>query len=75
MQKLLITSAFVLSFTGLAFAMQEGIPNPYFVAIHMESGACVIMNKEPNAKYFKTMGKYGSMEDAHKAMGGMKECS
>jgi hypothetical protein len=33
------------------------------------------MMKEPNAKYFKTMGKYGSIEDAHKAMGGMKECS
>jgi hypothetical protein len=75
MQKLLIASAFVLAFTGFAFAKQEGIPNPYFVAIHMESGACVIMDKEPNAKYFKTMGKYDSMEAAHKAMGGMKECS
>ena len=75
MQKLLITTAFVLSLTGAAFAAQEGFPNPYFVAIHNDSGACVIMNKEPNAKYFKTMGKYGSMEDAHKAMGSMKECS
>jgi hypothetical protein len=49
--------------------------NAFFVAIHNDTGACVIMMKEPNAKYFKTMGKYGSIEDAHKAMGGMKECS
>jgi hypothetical protein len=74
MQKLLIASAFVFTFAGLALAGPEGFPNPYFVAIHNDSGACVIMNKEPNPKYFKTMGKYGSMEDAHKAMGGMKEC-
>ena len=74
MQKTLIAAAFVLAFTGIAVAKQEGFTNPYFVAIHMDSGACVIMNKEPNAKYFKTMGKYDSMETAHKAMGGMKEC-
>jgi len=75
MQKLLIAAAFALTFSGLAFAAPEGIPNPYFVAIHTDSGACVVMNKEPNAKYFKTMGKYGSMEAAHTAMGGMKECA
>jgi hypothetical protein len=75
MQKFLIASAFVLTFSGLAFAAPEGIPNPYFVAIHNDSGACVVMNKQPNAKYFKTMGKYDSMEAAHKAMGGMKECA
>ena len=74
MQKTLIAAAFVLAFTGIAVAKQEGFTNPYFVAIHMDSGACVVMNKEPNAKYFKTMGKYDSMEAAHKAMGGMKEC-
>ena len=74
MQKTLIAAAFVLAFTGIAVAKQEGFTNPYFVAIHTESGACVVMNKEPNAKYFKTMGKYDSMEAAHKAMGGMKEC-
>jgi hypothetical protein len=75
MQKTLIAAAFVLAFTGIAVAKQEGFTNPYFVAIHNDSGACVIMNKEPNAKFFKTMGKYGSMEEAGKAMGGMKECS
>ncbi|MGZ8416665.1 MAG: hypothetical protein ACXWVQ_06720 [Methyloceanibacter sp.] len=75
MRKVLIASTFVLGLTSLAFAAQEGIPNPYFVAIHNDSGACVIMNKEPNAKYFKTMGKYKSMEEAGTAMGGMKECS
>jgi hypothetical protein len=75
MHKLLITGAFVLTLSGLAFAKQEGIPNPYYVAIHNDSGACVIMDKEPNAKYFKTMGKYDSMEAAHTAMGGMKECA
>jgi hypothetical protein len=74
MQKPLIASALVLGCTGYAFAMQEGIPNPYFIAVHKDSGACVIMNKQPNTKYFKSMGKYDSMEAAHKAMGGMKEC-
>jgi hypothetical protein len=74
MHKVLIASAFTLGFTGLALAMQEGIPNPYFVALHMDSNTCVIMNKEPNSKYFKSMGKYDSMEAAHKAMGSMKEC-
>lgn len=74
MKRLLVASVFVLSLTGMAIAKQEGIPNPYFVAIHNDSGACVIMNKTPDAKYFKTMGTYDSMEAAHKAMGGMKEC-
>ena len=74
MRNLLIAAALVVVSTGLALAAPAGFPNPYFVAIHMDSGACVIMNKEPNAKYFKTMGKYDSMEAAHKAMGGMKEC-
>ena len=30
----------------------------------MDSNTCVIMNKEANSKYFKSMGKYGSMEAA-----------
>jgi hypothetical protein len=75
MQRLLIASALVLTLSGIAVAKQEGIPNPYFVAIHTDSGACVIMNKTPNSKFFKTMGTYDSMEAAHKAMGGMKECA
>jgi hypothetical protein len=75
MQKLLIASIFVLAAAGTSIAGPEGFPNPYFVAMHTESGTCVIMNKEPNAKYFKSMGKYGSMEEAHKAMGSMKECA
>ena len=68
MKRLLVASVFVLSLTGM------GIPNPYFVAIHNDSGVCVIMNQTPDAKYFKTVGTYDSMEAAHKAMGGMKEC-
>jgi hypothetical protein len=76
MQRLLVASAFVLALTGMAVAaQQEGIPNPYFVAIHNDSGAYVIMNKTPDSKYFKTMGQYDSMEAAHKVMGGMKECA
>ncbi len=75
MQRLLIASALVLSLTGVAVAKEEGIPNPYFVAKHMESGACVIMDKSPNPKFFQLMGTYESMEAAHKAMGGMKECA
>lgn len=74
MHRLLIASAFVLSLTGVAVAKEEGIPNPYFVAKHTESGACVIMNKSPNPKFFQLMGTYDSMESAHKAMGGMKDC-
>jgi hypothetical protein len=75
MHRLLIASAFVLSLTGVAVAKQEGFPNPYYVAMHTESGACVIMNKSPNPKFFNVMGTYESMEAAHKAMGGMKECA
>ncbi len=75
MQKFLIASAFVLSLSGIAVAKDEGIPNPYFVAKHTESGACVIMDKSPNPKFFQLMGTYESMEAAHKAMGGMKECA
>jgi hypothetical protein len=75
MQKFLIASAFVLSLSGIAVAKDEGIPNPYFVAKHTESGACVIMDKSPNPKFFQLMGTYDSMEAAHKAMGGMKECA
>lgn len=75
MHRLLIASAFVLALTGIAAAKQEGIPNPYYVAMHTESGACVIMNKSPNPKFFNVMGTYDSMEAAHKAMGSMKECA
>jgi hypothetical protein len=75
MHRLLIASALVLTLSGIAFAKDEGIPNPYFVAKHMESGACVIMDKSPNPKFFQLMGTYESMEAAHKAMGGMKECA
>ena len=75
MQRLLIASALVLALSGIAVAKEEGIPNPYFVAKHMECGACVIMDKSPNPKFFQLMGTYESMEAAHKAMGGMKECA
>jgi hypothetical protein len=75
MQRLLIASAVVLALSGIAVAKEEGIPNPYFVAKHTESGACVIMDKSPNPKFFQLMGTYESMEAAHKAMGGMKECA
>ena len=75
MKSLLVASALVLTLSGIAVAKQEGIPNPYFVAVHSESGACVIMNKSPNPKFFQAMGTYDSMEAAHKAMGGMKECA
>ncbi|MGD9502867.1 MAG: hypothetical protein AB7V40_10335 [Methyloceanibacter sp.] len=75
MHRLLIASAFVLAFSGIAAAKQEGIPNPYYVAKHTESGACVIMNTSPNPKFFQVMGTYDSMEAAHTAMGGMKDCA
>jgi hypothetical protein len=29
---------------------------------------------EPPAKHFKMMGKYATMEEAHKAMGTMRDC-
>ena len=75
MHRLLIASAFVLSLTGVAVAKDEGIPNPYHVAKHTESGACVIMKQAPNPKFFQLMGTYDSMDAAHKAMGGMKDCA
>jgi hypothetical protein len=66
MKSLLVASALVLTLSGIAVAKQEGIPNPYFVAVHSESGACVIMNKSPNPKFFQLMGTYDSMEAAHR---------
>ncbi len=77
MQKILIAAAFVLAFTGIAVAKQEGFTNPFYVAIDISSGRCVMMQfmgaGGPGGRY-KVMGTYGSMRSAHKAMTRMAGC-
>lgn len=69
MRKLLIAAALIVAYVTPAFA------EDFFVAVDLASGRCVMMSgKEPDAKNFKMMGKYASMEEAHKAMGTMRDC-
>ena len=52
-----------------------GLAEDFYVAVDLASGRCVMISgAAPDTKHFKTMGKYGSMEEAHKAMGTMSEC-
>jgi hypothetical protein len=69
MRKYLIAAALTVAFVTPALA------EDFYVAVDLASGRCVMMSgKEPDTKYFKTMGKYGSMDEAHKAMGTMRDC-
>lgn len=69
MRKYLIAAALTVAFVTPALA------EDFYVAVDLASGRCVMMSgKEPSSKHFKVMGKYGSMEDAHKAMGTMRDC-
>jgi hypothetical protein len=69
MRKYLIAAALVVAFAGPAFAEE------FYVAVDLASGRCVMMSgKEPDAKHFKMMGKYATMEEAHTAMGTMRDC-
>ena len=69
MRKYLIAAALTVAFVTPALA------EDFYVAVDLASGRCVMMTgKEPDAKHFKMMGKYTSMEDAHKAMASSRDC-
>ena len=66
MKKYLIASALVLAFAGPAFAEQ------FYVVFDPASKKCEAMHNIPEGK--KSMGTYGTMDEAMKAMASMKEC-
>jgi hypothetical protein len=69
MRKLLIATALIVAYVTSAFA------EDFFAAVDLASGRCVMMSgKEPDAKNFKMMGKYASMDEAQKAMGTIRDC-
>jgi hypothetical protein len=69
MRKYLIAAALTVAFVTPALA------EDFYVAVDLASGRCVMMDgAAPDAKYFKMMDKFTSMKEAHKAMGGMKDC-
>jgi opacity protein-like surface antigen len=69
MRKFLIAAALIVAYATPAFA------EDFYVAVDLASGRCVMMSgKEPDAKHFKMMGKYATMDAAHKAMGTMRDC-
>jgi hypothetical protein len=69
MRKYLIAAVLSAAFVTPALA------EDFYVAVDLASGRCVMMmGSAPSAKYYKTMGKYGTMRAAHKAMGQMRSC-
>ena len=61
-----IATALIISFSSPALAEQ------IYVVFDPASHKCEAMHDIPEGK--KSMGTYGSMEEATKAMHGMKEC-
>ncbi len=74
MRKFLIAAAFVVGYAGTALAA-EGFPNPFYVAIDLSTGRCMMMQfmgaGGPDKSRYRIMGAYPSMRAAHKAMIGM----
>ena len=69
MRKYLIAALLTVAFVTPALA------EDFYVAVDLASGRCVMMSgAAPDTKHFKAMGKYASMEEAHKAMGTTREC-
>ncbi len=66
MRKYLIAASLVATFVTPALAEQ------FYVVFDPASHKCEAMHSIPDGK--KSMGTYGSMEEATKAMAGMKEC-
>ena len=55
--------------------LSAGLAEDFYVAVDLASGRCVMMGgAAPDAKFFKSMGKFSSMKAAHKAMADMKDC-
>ncbi|MGE5261129.1 MAG: hypothetical protein ACM3MH_09670 [Actinomycetota bacterium] len=69
MRKYLIAGLLTVAFVSPALA------EDFYVAVDLASGRCVMMmGSAPDAKYFKSMGKFSSMKAAHKAMASAREC-
>jgi hypothetical protein len=67
MSKYLVAAALVVAFVTPALAEQ------FFVAFDPASHKCSMMHTQPPSS-MKLMGTYKTEAEAHKAMGGMKEC-
>ena len=75
MPKLLIAAAVLfLATAGTATAKQEGIPNVYYMAIHLGTGKCVMMTTVPSPSKYKVMGAYKTPGAASRAMRRAPEC-
>jgi len=75
MPKLLIAAAVLFMATaGTAVAKQEGIPNVYYMAIHLGTGKCVMLTSVPNPAKYKVMGAYKTTGAASRAMRRTAEC-
>ena len=76
MRKILIAAAFAVACAGTAFA--AAFTNPFYVAIDLSSGRCVMMQfmgaGGSDRHRYNVMGTYGSMRSAHKAMTHMVGC-
>ncbi len=70
MRKFLIAAALVVGCAGTAFA--NSFANPFYVAIDLSTGRCMMMQfmgaGGPDKSRYKIMGAYPSMRAAHKAM-------
>ena len=66
MKRYLIAATLIAAFASPALAEQ------FYVVFDPASHKCEAMHEIPEGK--KSMGTYGSMEEATKAMHGMKEC-
>ena len=75
MPKLLIAAAVLFMATaGTTVAKQEGIPNVYYMAIHLGTGKCVMLTSVPNPAKYKVMGAYKTPGAASRAMRRTAEC-
>ena len=76
MRKILIAAAFAVACAGTAFA--AAFTNPFYVAIDLSSGRCVMMQfmgaGGPDTHRYRVMGSYKSMRAAHNAMTHMAGC-
>jgi hypothetical protein len=67
MSKYLVAAALVVAFVTPALAEQ------FYVAFDPASHKCSMMHSQPPSS-MKLMGTFKTEAEAHKAMGGMKEC-
>lgn len=65
---------YMLAAVLLAAFVTPALAEDFYVAVDLASGKCEMMNAAPDAKKYKSMGKFASKADAEKAMHGMAEC-